>query len=194
MLTFSEEAKIRLKEFMKEKDLNVYGIRLPQNDGAFFDLEWVHLGDVTVKEAFTEAEGVMFIFDREAKDKVERARVDYVPGGLLPGKFQIEFPEAGPQGYFGPDLSDPMVQKIQKILDNEINPSIAMHGGVARIYDYKDRVLYLQFGGGCHGCGMVDATLKQGIEVRLKEEIPELIAVLDQTDHSTGANPYIPRV
>jgi Fe/S biogenesis protein NfuA len=193
MLTFTDEAKKRLQEGLKDKDLNIYGIRLPSNDGAFFDLEWVHLGEVTVNESFAEVGGVMFIFERSVKGAIEKARIDYVPGGLLPGKFQIEFPEVTTQGVFGPDYSDPVVQKIQNVLNNEINPAIASHGGVARIYDYKDRILYLQFGGGCHGCGMVDATLKQGIEVRLKEEIPELVAVLDQTDHSTGTNPYIPR-
>jgi len=96
---------------------------------ALFDLEWVHLGDVTVKEAFTEAEGVMFIFDREIKDKVERAKVDFIPGGLLPGKFQIGVSRSRGAKLSGPDVSDPMVQRIQKILDTEINPSIAMHAG-----------------------------------------------------------------
>ena len=67
MLTFTDEAKKRLQESLKDRDLNVYGIRLPSNDGAFFDLEWVHLGEVTVNESFSEVGGVMFIFERSVK-------------------------------------------------------------------------------------------------------------------------------
>ncbi len=193
MISFTDLAKNRFQEALKGKDLNVYGVRLPSNDGAFFDLEWIHLGEVNDDESFMEVGGVMFIFEKAVRKQVVQAKIDYVPGGILPGKYQIEFPEVTDQGaVIGADLNNPTVQKIQQLLDNEINPSIAAHGGVARIYDFKDNVLYLQFGGGCHGCGMVDATLKQGIEVRMKEVIPELIAVKDQTDHTTGANPYFP--
>ncbi len=191
MLNFSDEAKKRFQELIKDKDLNVYGVRLPANDGAYFDLDWVHLGEVKPEETFTEVGGVMFIFEKAVKAQAENARIEYVPGGILPGRFQLLFPEE--QAVAGPDFKDPTVQKIQEILNNEINPAIASHGGVARIYDFQEGVLYLQFGGGCHGCGMVDATLKQGIEVRLKEAIPELVGIRDATDHSTGANPYFQR-
>jgi len=193
MISFTDVAKKRFEDLAKGKDLNVFGVRLPSNDGAYFDIEWLHLGEVGFEETFIEVGGVMFIFEKKVKPQIDRAKIDYVPGGILPGKFQIEFPEVTEQGaVVGADFSNPTVKKIQELLDNEINPSIASHGGTARIYDYKDNVLYLQFGGGCHGCGMVDATLKQGIEVRMKEVIPELIAVKDQTDHTTGANPYFP--
>jgi Fe/S biogenesis protein NfuA len=54
----------------------------------------------------------------------------------------------------------------------------------------RDNKVYVRFGGGCQGCGMADVTLKQGIEAMIKEEIPEITAVLDTTDHAAGTNPY----
>ncbi len=80
--------------------------------------------------------------------------------------------------------------RIQKILDEMINPAVASHGGWVELLDVKKNIAYLKLGGGCQGCGMVNVTLKQGIEATLKEEIPQLAGVIDQTDHADGANPY----
>ena len=80
--------------------------------------------------------------------------------------------------------------RIQKILDEMINPAVAGHGGFVELLDVKDNQVYLMLGGGCQGCGMVNVTLKQGIESTLKEEIPQLTGVIDQTDHAGGSNPY----
>ncbi len=80
--------------------------------------------------------------------------------------------------------------KVQKILDEMINPGIAGHGGFVDLLDVKENVVYLRLGGGCQGCGMVNVTLKQGIEATLKDEIPQIAGVIDQTDHAGGTNPY----
>jgi Fe/S biogenesis protein NfuA len=81
-------------------------------------------------------------------------------------------------------------EKVQKILDEMINPAVAGHGGFVELLDVKDNQVYLKLGGGCQGCGMVNVTLKQGIEQTLKEEIPQIAGVIDQTDHAGGTNPY----
>ncbi|HKQ98009.1 MAG TPA: NifU family protein [Candidatus Polarisedimenticolia bacterium] len=80
--------------------------------------------------------------------------------------------------------------KVQKILDEMINPAVAGHGGWVDLLDIKDNLVYLRLGGGCQGCGMVNVTLKQGIEATLREEIPQIAGVVDQTDHQGGNNPY----
>jgi len=85
---------------------------------------------------------------------------------------------------------DEVKSRIQKILDEMINPAVAGHGGFVELLDVKENVAYLRLGGGCQGCGMVNVTLKQGIETTLKEEIPQLAGVIDQTDHAGGTNPY----
>ena len=85
---------------------------------------------------------------------------------------------------------DEVKSKIQQILDEMINPAVAGHGGFVELLDVKENIAYLRLGGGCQGCGMVNVTLKQGIEATLKEEIPQLAGVIDQTDHAGGSNPY----
>ena len=90
----------------------------------------------------------------------------------------------------GAMAEDEVKTKIQKILDEMINPAVASHGGYVELLDVKENVAYLKLGGGCQGCGMVNVTLKQGIEATLKEEIPQLAGVIDQTDHAGGSNPY----
>jgi len=80
--------------------------------------------------------------------------------------------------------------KVQKILDEMINPAVAGHGGFVELLDVKENIVYLMLGGGCQGCGMVNVTLKQGIEATLRDEIPQIAGVVDQTDHAGGNNPY----
>jgi Fe/S biogenesis protein NfuA len=87
-----------------------------------------------------------------------------------------------------------LVERVQWLIDSEINPQLASHKGKVALDSIDaDGVVYLRFGGGCHGCGMVDVTLKQGIEKSMIEKFPEVTAVRDATDHSTGSAPYIAR-
>ena len=80
--------------------------------------------------------------------------------------------------------------RVERVLEEEINPSVAGHGGVIRLIDVKDNVVFLQLGGGCQGCGMADVTLKQGIETAIRAAVPEVGDILDVTDHASGRNPY----
>ena len=89
-----------------------------------------------------------------------------------------------------PDLTGPLAERVQRLIDTELNPAVAAHGGEMSLLGVRDNKVYLSFGGGCHGCGMVDMTLKQGVETRIKELVPEIQEVVDSTDHSTGENPY----
>ncbi len=79
---------------------------------------------------------------------------------------------------------------VQELLDGEINPSVAAHGGSFTLLDVKDNNVYVQLGGGCQGCGMADVTLRQGVEARMREVLPEMVSLIDTTDHAAGANPY----
>lgn len=81
-------------------------------------------------------------------------------------------------------------QRIQRVFDTEINPAVATHGGLVSLIDVKGNIVYIQMGGGCQGCGMANVTLKQGIEVAIRREVPEVGEILDVTDHAEGRNPY----
>ena len=81
-------------------------------------------------------------------------------------------------------------EKVQTLLDTEINPAVAGHGGYIEVTDVRERAVYLKMGGGCQGCGSADVTLKQGVEKMIFERLPEVAAIYDSTDHAAGANPY----
>ena len=83
-----------------------------------------------------------------------------------------------------------MAQQIASVLERQINPAIASHGGFAELVAFEDGTAYLRLGGGCQGCGLASVTLSQGIETALKDAIPEVLAVIDVTDHASGQNPY----
>lgn len=85
---------------------------------------------------------------------------------------------------------DELRQRVEQVLATEINPAVAAHGGVVRLVAVRDNNVYLQFGGGCQGCGMADVTLRHGVETTLRHQVSGLGDVLDVTDHAAGRNPY----
>lgn len=95
-----------------------------------------------------------------------------------------------PEGIAPGELEGPLADKIQVVLERHVNPSIAAHGGAARLVSVEGSTAYLQLMGGCQGCGMASVTLQQGIERILKDSIPELVEVVDVTDHASGDNPF----
>jgi Fe/S biogenesis protein NfuA len=89
-----------------------------------------------------------------------------------------------------PDLSGDVAQRVLQVLELQINPSIAAHGGRADLVAVQENIAYLRLSGGCAGCGMAAVTLSQGIEVALRESVAEITQIVDVTDHASGTNPY----
>ena len=89
-----------------------------------------------------------------------------------------------------PGLDTVEAKSIQTVLDERINPAVASHGGHISLIDVQGDIAYVRLEGGCQGCGMADATLKQGIETEIREAVPAINQVLDVTDHAGGTNPY----
>jgi Fe-S cluster biogenesis protein NfuA len=81
-------------------------------------------------------------------------------------------------------------RRVQQVLDTIINPAVASHGGMVTLLDVNNNAVFLEFGGGCQGCGMVSVTLKYGVERTIRDEVPEIGEILDTTDHAAGRNPY----
>ena len=88
------------------------------------------------------------------------------------------------------DLTGTPGEKLQQLLDRHINPSLAAHGGYAELVKMEETVAHILMGGGCQGCAMSAATLRQGIEVMIAEAIPEITEIVDVTDHEAGENPF----
>ncbi len=100
-------------------------------------------------------------------------------------------PEGSAPGQGRPTgLDTPEGKAITALLDERINPMVATHGGRISLVDVKDATAFIRLEGGCHGCGMSEVTLKQGVEVEILNEVPAITEVRDVTDHDTGDNPY----
>jgi Fe/S biogenesis protein NfuA len=130
-------------------------------------------------------------------DKLRGATLDFTGDGMVITNPNRPAPPPRPPAASPPmdrppaDLSGPVAQRVQQVLEQQINPSIAAHGGWAELVSVEDdNTAILRLGGGCQGCGMAAATLSQGIEVAIKEAVPEIERVLDVTDHASGENPY----
>jgi Fe/S biogenesis protein NfuA len=128
-------------------------------------------------------------------EKLRGATVDWsddlMSGGLLvvnPNKPDPASPAIG--GRPPADLSGPVPQRVMQVIEQQINPAIAAHGGSAELVAVEEDTAYVRLGGGCVGCGMATVTLGQGIEVAILEAVPEVRQVVDVTDHASGANPY----
>ncbi|MCC6174353.1 MAG: iron-sulfur cluster assembly accessory protein [Chloroflexi bacterium] len=121
------------------------------------------------------------IADEATVPKLRGSTVDFV-GQLVGGGFRIDNPNS--------PWDDPIAAEIQQLIDSQINPGVATHGGFVELLDVKENNVYVKMGGGCQGCGMASVTLKQGVEQVIRQQFPQIVSVIDTTDHAGGTNPY----
>lgn len=125
--------------------------------------------------------------DNDSIPYLEEAKIDYQTDDMG-GQLTLRAPNAKARKV---DDDAPAIDRIRYLLESEINPQLANHGGQVSLAEFTEEgIVILQFGGGCQGCGMVDTTLSDGIEKTLMEKIPEVKGVKDITEHEQGDNPY----
>jgi Fe/S biogenesis protein NfuA len=185
VITVTDSAKARILQVMQGKGLEGHSLRIViQGRGPTgFQYGMTFEGSDGERDDDTVVDVGAFhvLIDAGALARVQGSTIDYSDSGSG-GSFQIENPN--------PVWDDPRAQTVQELLDTQINPAVAQHGGFVQLMDVQDDTVYLLLGGGCQGCGMVDVTLKQGIEVLIKEALPEIEHVVDTTDHAGGTNPF----
>jgi Fe/S biogenesis protein NfuA len=131
------------------------------------------------------------VLGAESVEQLVGATLDFTSAGMVMQNPNKPLPPAARRPDMPePDLSSPIAQRVVAVLEEQINPAIASHGGRADLVAVEDGAAYLRLSGGCQGCGMAAATLSQGIEVAILEEIPEIDRVVDVTDHASGTNPF----
>lgn len=194
MIEMSESAQTYFRHLLKTQGGDAVGIRVsavhPGTPKADARLEFCESGDLLGDEWSLDCEGFTLFVDAPSVRFLDGAQVDYItqPTG---GQLTIRAPRIKGET---PGQDSSIIERVQYLLDSEINPMLAAHKGQVSLQEITaDGVVLLRFGGGCHGCGMVDVTLKQGIEKTMMERIPGITAVKDATDHATGQAPYIPR-
>ena len=82
---------------------------------------------------------------------------------------------------------------VQQLLDRQVNRSIANHGGKISIVEVRQGKLFISMSGGCQGCASSQVTLRQGFEVMVKKVTPEIVEIIDATDHAAGKQPFYRR-
>lgn len=165
--------------------VEVTGFKGPQFS---YELAFVPLKD-KAENWIEERHGELaVIFPKADTGKLEGAALELTEQGLAMNNPNSPAPPtmSAPAG----DLEGPLVDRVQQVLKEQVNPAIAAHGGGAELVSVDGAIAYLRLFGGCQGCGLAQVTLKQGIERIILESIPELSQVVDVTDHASGDDPY----
>jgi len=194
MIQISESAQTHFRKLIEREALPGLGVRLsaihPGTSKADVRLEFAEPGDLKGDEWAIDCTGFTLWLEAASIAYLESAEIDYENKGTG-GQLQIRAPRI--KGDV-PAESASLVERVLWIVEHEINPQLAQHRGNVSVQEVTaDGVVVLRFGGGCHGCGMADVTLKQGIEKTLLDKVPGVTAVRDATDHDTGDAPYISR-
>jgi len=190
MITITDNAKQKFLSILETENRPGCGMRVTAQRGMSplavdYGIAFVEPGHENAEDEVIDTGEFKVYIDSQSAPLAKGATVDYV-SGLNESGFKITNPKTAA----APNPTGPVSEKVQQIIDSKVNPGVASHGGHVSLVDVKENIAYLKFGGGCQGCGMVDVTLKQGVEVMLKEAIPELKGVMDVTDHAGGQNPY----
>lgn len=191
MITISTSAQQHFRRLINAQDIPGLGIRLKVvragTPSADCQLEFCEVSDLEDDEWQVECEGFDLYIEASSVSYLDAAQIDYQTHETG-GQLTIKAPKI--KGTV-PGAESSLVERVRYLLETEINPQIASHGGRVSLVEVDAAgAVVLQFGGGCHGCGMVDVTLKEGIERTLRTHLPEITSVRDATDHSTGSKPY----
>lgn len=190
MLTFTDAAREMIRTFMAEGFVDNPALRVAVANGSPFAPEY----EITLVEAEPEdgdavldAGGFTVLVDRESASRLEGATVDYVERDAVSG-FEVRNPRLEAAGAAA--RTGPIAERVQRVLDERINPGVAAHGGHITLVGVQENVVYLEMGGGCQGCGLARVTLRQGVERMIREAVPEVVEIRDVTDHAAGENPF----
>ncbi len=185
MFNVSDQARTKILSLLGAQGKQGSALRVAitgRGPGGYqYDLRFVEGGDKGPEDVVTDAGGFQVFIDTTSASNLDGATLDFVDGVHQSG-FKIDNPNS--------IWTEPKAKAVQQVIDAQINPGVAMHGGFVTLLDVKDDTAYIALGGGCQGCGMANVTLKQGIEVLIKQAVPEIKQVVDTTDHAGGTNPF----
>jgi Fe/S biogenesis protein NfuA len=191
MIEIDAEALEYLQDLLSKQEEGKVNLRIMVVDAntvrAKATLAFCPEGAEEAEDLCLEFEGFKMYVEHEHEALIQGSSIGFEHEGLS-GQLTIKTPNLKVQE---PDDGASLEERVEYLLDSEVNPSLASHGGFVTLLKITpDKKAVLKFGGGCQGCGAVDVTLKQGIETTLLGKLPELTGVEDSTDHSQGENPY----
>jgi len=180
LIRVTDAARNQILELQRAKGLSDVAVRVLVPDVAArrYGLRFVPRDEQTEDDVRIESDEVVLLVDSVSASRLGEATLDFVED-LHRSGFRLDNPG-------NPSLTE-FATRVQRVIDEQINPMVAEHGGMVLLIEAEDARVVLEFGGGCQGCGMADLTLKEGVEKVLRQEVPE---ILDATDHASGSNPY----
>ncbi len=187
----SEKAMQHFQKLLAKEDTPGMNLRVhvesPGTPLADVGVTFCPMGDEEESDFKISFPDFILFVDKASEAALQDATIDYEENNWG-GQLSVKAPYLRGRE---PTIGSSLEERVQYVLDTEITPSLASHGGrVSLVEILEGGIIVLRFGGGCHGCGMVTVTLKHGIEKTLKEKFPEICEVRDVTDHKTGENPY----
>ncbi len=194
MMTFTDRAREMVLTFMDQGGEDLRALRIQVTGGSpvapSFELTLVEDSDRVEQDLEIDAGEFVVVVDPDSAQKLDGATVDFVNRvngsgfEIIPASSTVAAPPSDgvPKGK--------LASKVQLILDEQVNPAIASHGGQINLVEVKGTDVFMEMTGGCQGCAMSRMTLRQGVERMIREHIPEVTEIHDVTDHTAGANPY----
>jgi Fe/S biogenesis protein NfuA len=194
MIQISDTAQTHFRKLIEREAAPGLGVRLsavdPGTPRADARLEFAEPRELAGDEWAVDCDGFTVYIDAASVPWLDGAEIDYITQGTG-SQLTIKAPHIKGKA---PAEGASLVERVRWVVEHEVNPQLASHGGRVAVQEVTgEGVVFLRFGGGCHGCGMADVTLKQGIEKTLLTRVPGVTAVRDATDHDTGDAPYMPR-
>ena len=185
MVTLTELAKKNVLMAMEDEEREDLALRIAivGRQGGSFQYKMDLVGQDEREEADTVVDvGEFDVYvDAQSAPHLQGVTVDFVQR-LSEAGFRFDNPNS--------PWSDPKAAEVAEVIDRQINPAIASHGGFVTLIDVRGDTAYISMGGGCQGCGMADVTLKQGVEASIVGVVEGIARVVDRTDHNSGTNPY----
>ncbi len=194
MITFTDRAKEMVLGFLSQNEGEELALRIGMSGEPAtptFDLTLVGVAERSEDEEAVDVGGFTVFYGSESAAKLDGATVDYVERVNESG-FEVRPAGAPAPRRLGESVpTGAIADRVRDVLESQVNPAIAAHGGMISLVDVEDTDVYVEMSGGCQGCALSRMTLRQGVERMLREAVPELTAVHDITDHASGDNPYL---
>ena len=197
MITFTDRAREMVGSLLGEGDGELQALRIGMSGSSAapkFDLTLVDMSECRDDEYELDGGGFTVLVKDADVSVLDGATIDFVDRVDESG-FEVK-PKAGTTKAPGADRREgeptgALADRVRNVLESQVNPAIAEHGGMISLIDVDDRDVYVEMSGSCQGCALSRMTLRQGVERMLREAVPELTAVHDITDHASGENPYL---
>jgi Fe/S biogenesis protein NfuA len=190
-LNITERARDAVRSFIEQSEGDSRALRIAAHPGGLagtrFELSLVGEAEAAEEDIRLDLGDFVVLVAAENSDRVDGATVDYVERVNESG-FEIRPAKRAPR-VAGPPRGE-LADRVKEVLDAQVNPAVAAHGGEIVLVDVQGSEIYIEMAGGCQGCALSRMTLKQGVERMVRQAVPEVTAVHDVTDHTSGDNPF----